>query len=807
MTLYLQCSASSSFTKHNVEIHMTLYLQCSTSSSFTKHNVEIHMTLYLQCSTSSSFTKHNVEIHMTLYLQCSTSSSFTKHNVETYMTLYLQCFTSSSFTKHNVEIHMTLYLQCSTSSSFTKHNVEIYMTLYLQCSTSSNFTKHNVEIYMTLYLQCSASSNFTKHNVETYMTLYLQCSTSSSFTKHNVEIYITLYLQCSASSNFTKHNVETYMTLYLQCSTSSSFTKHNVETYMTLYLQCSTSSSFTKHNVETYMTLYLQCSTSSSFTKHNVETYMTLYLQCSTSSNFTKHNVEIYMTLYLQCSTSSSFTKHNVEIYMTLYLQCSASSNFTKHNVETYMTLYLQCSTSSSFTKHNVETYMTLYLQCSTSSSFTKHNVEIYMTLYLQCSANCGPGKSERSVRCRIDSSFVEDGFCSKQDKPNHEKSCNRKKCEPQNNRYKWFATSFSPCSTTCGGGIQSRMVICVNESERQVPSRNCDSENKPPKVTVCNNEECLPQWSVGHWSECSTSCGEGVQTRTVACPEKDENSNDLCDKNNKSSLERRCNRGPCNSSYTWKTGPWSKCSATCGEATMRRAVKCLGRNNQYGIETRCLRQGFIKPDDTRECLLPKCEPRSCKDIQTQLGKQEDTEFNITIASKRIQVYCYGMLTNNPKEYMTLKSGPQHNFAEYYHRSLKNPSKCPYNGARNDDCPLCHRELFPTSGGTYFSKVRFDVSRMSIIGGDFTFAITRGNHSPSYGTAGDCYSKSQCPQGRFSIDLTNTGISISPEVTWKSYGYYLSRVITMKEGRQIVTGMCGGYCGVCRPYRTLRVAL
>ena len=113
-----------------------------------------------------------------------------------------------------------------------------------------------------------------------------------------------------------------------------------------------------------------------------------------------------------------------------------------------------------------------------------------------------------------------------------------------------------------------------------------------------------------------------------------------------------------------------------------------------------------------------------------------------------IQVYCYGMLTNNPKEYITLKTGPQKNFAEYYHRrlvvkltwikilarfslnrtkaithysfvlyfSLKNPSKCPYSGARRDDCPLCHRELFPSSGGTYFSKVRFDVSRMSLIG-------------------------------------------------------------------------------------------
>ena len=33
-----------------------------------------------------------------------------------------------------------------------------------------------------------------------------------------------------------------------------------------------------------------------------------------------------------------------------------------------------------------------------------------------------------------------------------------------------------------------------------------------------------------------------------------------------------------------------------------------------------------------------------------------------------IQVFCQGMLTDNPKEYITLSSGPNHNFAEYYHR-------------------------------------------------------------------------------------------------------------------------------------------
>ena len=40
----------------------------------------------------------------------------------------------------------------------------------------------------------------------------------------------------------------------------------------------------------------------------------------------------------------------------------------------------------------------------------------------------------------------------------------------------------------------------------------------------------------------------------------------------------------------------------------MRRAVKCLGRNNHYNSERSCLKDGVIKPDDTRECLLPQCK-------------------------------------------------------------------------------------------------------------------------------------------------------------------------------------------------------
>lgn len=37
-----------------------------------------------------------------------------------------------------------------------------------------------------------------------------------------------------------------------------------------------------------------------------------------------------------------------------------------------------------------------------------------------------------------------------------------------------------------------------------------------------------------------------------------------------------------------------------------------------------------------------------------------------------------------------------------------------------------------------------------------------------YGKAGDCYSRANCPQGQFSIDLRGTDLGLSPEVTWVS---------------------------------------
>lgn len=53
---------------------------------------------------------------------------------------------------------------------------------------------------------------------------------------------------------------------------------------------------------------------------------------------------------------------------------------------------------------------------------------------------------------------------------------------------------------------------------------------------------------------------------------------------------------------------------------------------------------------------------------------------------------------------------------------------------------------------------------------DFEFTMTRGYNRIEYGSAGDCYSAERCPQGAFSINLSDSGFKISTVTRWKLSG-------------------------------------
>ena len=75
-----------------------------------------------------------------------------------------------------------------------------------------------------------------------------------------------------------------------------------------------------------------------------------------------------------------------------------------------------------------------------------------------------------------------------------------------------WNSSPWSPCSKTCGGGLQYRHVQCVMRfSERNmtqdVPASFCESARvkKPAEKRKCGIEQCY-SWIKSPWSQCEKS-------------------------------------------------------------------------------------------------------------------------------------------------------------------------------------------------------------------------------------------------------------------------------------------------------------
>lgn len=85
---------------------------------------------------------------------------------------------------------------------------------------------------------------------------------------------------------------------------------------------------------------------------------------------------------------------------------------------------------------------------------------------------------------------------------------------------YSWTHTDFGPCSSSCGGGYQSRDVMCNSRlTLAQVDDSLCDPNIKPANRQKCGQGECPARWSDSEWSKCSSPCGEeGNQTREIHC-------------------------------------------------------------------------------------------------------------------------------------------------------------------------------------------------------------------------------------------------------------------------------------------------
>lgn len=73
---------------------------------------------------------------------------------------------------------------------------------------------------------------------------------------------------------------------------------------------------------------------------------------------------------------------------------------------------------------------------------------------------------------------------------------------------FRWETSGWSECSRTCGEGVQYRTVRCWKMLSPGLDSSVYDSLclshdlHKPANRKVCHGQSCGPQWEVSEWSE-----------------------------------------------------------------------------------------------------------------------------------------------------------------------------------------------------------------------------------------------------------------------------------------------------------------
>ncbi|XP_065552177.1 A disintegrin and metalloproteinase with thrombospondin motifs 13 isoform X5 [Lathamus discolor] len=176
--------------------------------------------------------------------------------------------------------------------------------------------------------------------------------------------------------------------------------------------------------------------------------------------------------------------------------------------------------------------------------------VYVWSPLAGECSVSCGRGRTRLQYVCVAFDTKEEtkEENCHPVPKPESRMEvCDLSPCPPR-----WKVTPAGPCSSSCGLGLAVQLVTCVQIDQGKevlLEERLCPVAEKPLASVPCVIRMCSYEWSFSEWSECSTSCGNGIQTRQDFCLNLRTHKHVkpiFCRHFPKAIVVRGCSTGPC---------------------------------------------------------------------------------------------------------------------------------------------------------------------------------------------------------------------------------------------------------------------
>uniref|UniRef100_A0A3Q2QRS3 ADAM metallopeptidase with thrombospondin type 1 motif 7 n=1 Tax=Fundulus heteroclitus TaxID=8078 RepID=A0A3Q2QRS3_FUNHE len=226
---------------------------------------------------------------------------------------------------------------------------------------------------------------------------------------------------------------------------------------------------------------------------------------------------------------------------------------------------------------------------------------------------------------------------------------------------YFWKYGTWTECSVTCGRGVQRQTVYCVEKTTGIAEERFCDPAKRPDdNQTRCYRDPCPAIWWVGDWHKCSASCGSlGQAIRKVLCIQAvSAEEQEALDPSDCKHIPQPESISACNTHIPcpadWSAGSWSKCSVTCGPGLRHRNVTC-SRNT-----------GVDCDPQTKPSAVTSCQIQDCPQVLDNFGG--------------IEWSGSGWTNKPPPNYSTTRDQPRnqndHNYVVegdfHYHNNIEN---------------------------------------------------------------------------------------------------------------------------------------